>query len=70
MNSFIHRVMQATGRYTILDYAGLKIALLIMGIILGVYYSDCFTKHTAVLWMFFVLSYGWIMYRTFITHMR
>ena len=70
MPTFIPQAMQAVKKYTITDFAGLKIALIIAGILLGAYGHQFFLKHTLFLWLFFLASYLWIMYRTFIKHMN
>jgi small multidrug resistance family-3 protein len=70
MNTLIQRVLKAAGKYTVMDYAGLKIALLSLGILLGAYFSNFFLNHTAFLWVVFIVSYVWIMYRTFIKNMH
>ena len=69
MKSFIERVLGAAGKYTVWDFAFLKITLLSVGILLGAYYGEFFLRYTFFLWVVFIVSYLWIMYRTFFKHM-
>lgn len=70
MSAFIKRLLKAARKYTVMDYAFLKITLVSFGILLGAYFSQFFLNHTSFLWVIFILSYLWIMYRTFIKHMN
>ncbi len=70
MNKFIKRVLKATSKYTVMDFACLKITLVFLGILLGAYFSEFFLNHTVFLWIVFIISYVGIMYRTFIKHMN
>lgn len=70
MSKFIQRALRAANKFTLMDYACLKITLLFLGILLGAYFSKFFLSHTVFLWVVFIVSYLWIMYRTFIKHMN
>lgn len=70
MNALIQRVLKAGRQYTLFDYAGLKITLIFLGILLGAYFSDFFLDKVTLVWIIFILSCLWIMYRTFVKHMR
>ncbi|NLN86929.1 MAG: hypothetical protein GX133_04905 [Syntrophomonadaceae bacterium] len=70
MNALIQRVLKAGRQYTLFDYAGLKITLIFLGILLGAYFSDLFLDKVTLVWIIFILSCLWIMYRTFVKHMR
>lgn len=70
MNTFIQRALKATRNYTVMDFACLKITLVFLGILLGAYFSVFFLNHTVFLWVVFIVSYFYIMYRTFIKHMH
>ncbi|PKM89223.1 MAG: hypothetical protein CVU87_05775 [Firmicutes bacterium HGW-Firmicutes-12] len=70
MKAFIDRVLGATGKYTAWDFAFLKISLLSLGIIFGAYFANFFLSYTSFLWIVFIVSYLWIMYRTFIKHLK
>lgn len=66
MNAFLQRALKAARKYTIMDYACLKITLLAFGILLGAYFANFFLGHTFFLWVVFILSFLWILYRTLI----
>lgn len=70
MTSFIQRALQASKKFTVMDFALLKITLIAFGILLGTYLWSFFSHHIGWLWVIFLLSYIWIMYRTFVTHWR
>ncbi|MCG8401922.1 MAG: hypothetical protein MJA84_10015 [Firmicutes bacterium] len=70
MRAFINKVLGAAGKYTVWDFTFLKITLLSLGIILGAYYGDFFLRYIFFLWVVFIVSYLWIMYRTFVKHMN
>ncbi len=69
MADMIERVMNATRRYTVMDFGCLKIAVLAAGILLGVYFYQFSLANITWLWIIFVVSLLWIMYRTFIKYM-
>jgi hypothetical protein len=66
MERFIQKILMATRNYSIMDFACLKITLISLGILLGAYFSKFFLNFTSFLWIVFIISYIWIMYRTFI----
>lgn len=70
MKAFINQIMGAAGKYTVFDFACLKTALLFLGILIGVYFAEFFVNYTSYLWGIFIVSYVWIMYRTFFKHMN
>jgi uncharacterized membrane protein len=70
MNTFIQKALKASRNFTVIDYACLKIALIFLGILLGTYFSKFFFSHTTFLWIIFIISYLFIMYRTFIKYMN
>jgi hypothetical protein len=69
LNKFIQRALKAAKKYTVIDYACLKISILSFGILLGAYLAKFFLNHTLFLWVVFILTLLWIMYRTFIEYM-
>lgn len=70
MRAFINRVLGATDKYTVWDFAFLKICLVSLGILLGVYFAKFFLTYTSILWIVFITTYLWIMYRTFFKHLK
>lgn len=69
MITFLQRALHAARKYTIIDFACLKITLVSFGIILGAYFTDFFLNYTSFLWIVFILSFLWVMYRTFFKYM-
>ncbi|HCP15535.1 MAG TPA: hypothetical protein DIT32_07230 [Peptococcaceae bacterium] len=65
MVTFIQKALKSTQRYTIMDYAFLKIALLSVGILLGAYFADFFLNYTTLIWGIYLASFLWILYKTF-----
>jgi len=70
MREFINNMMQATKQYTTLDFALLKICLVAIGILLGVYLTVFFAKYILIVWVAAIISYVWIMYKTFISYRK
>jgi small multidrug resistance family-3 protein len=60
----------AARKFSVVDYACFKITLLSLGILIGAYFSEFFLSQTIFLWFVFIVSYLWIMYRTFYKHMN
>lgn len=65
MTTFIQKALKSTQRYTIMDFALLKIALVSVGILLGAYFADFFLNYTILIWVIYILSFLWILYKTF-----
>lgn len=70
MFEFIDRIIKAANRYTFWDYFFLKTTVLVFGILIGTYFASFFIDHTLFLWLVFFVTYVYIMYRTFIKHMK
>jgi len=70
MFEFIDRIIKAANRYTFWDYFFLKTTVLVFGILIGTYFASFFIDHTLFLWLVFLVTYVYIMYRTFIKHMK
>ena len=68
MEKLINKLLGAAKKYTVLDYGFLKITLISFGILIGTYFSNFFSNYTSLLWIIFLVSYIWIIYRTFIKH--
>lgn len=68
MSQLLNRALRATRRYTLWDYAFLKITLVSLGVLMGAYFAEFFLHHTFLLWIIFLVSYLCIMFRTFISH--
>ena len=70
MRRYIEYAMGAARKYTVWDFAWLKVTLITLGILLGTYFADFFLHYTSVLWIIFAASYLFILYRTFVVHWR
>jgi small multidrug resistance family-3 protein len=68
MKKLIAKILDAAKKYNVWDYAWLKITLCSFGILLGAYFSRFFLKYILVIWGIFIISYVWIMYKTFIKY--
>lgn len=65
MKKFLTKILKRAQRYTLWDFACLKLCLLALGIALGAYFSAFFMQWLFVVCTIFVLSWLWIMWRTF-----
>jgi small multidrug resistance family-3 protein len=65
MKGFIDKALNAAKRYNVWDYGWLKVTLIAFGILLGTYLAQFFMQYIVIVWAVFVLSYIWIMYKTF-----
>lgn len=70
MFEFIDRIIKAANKYTFWDYFFLKTTVLVFGILIGTYFASFFIDYTLFLWLVFLVTYVYIMYRTFIKHMK
>lgn len=70
MKGFIERSINAARKYTVWDFAIFKFCLISLGILFGVYFAQFFQNYMALLWIVFIVSYVYIMYRTFVKHMK
>ncbi len=68
MFALIRRSLEAARKYTLIDFAVLKILLVSFGILLGAYFPAFFLQHSVILWVVFILAYLLLGYRTFVTH--
>ncbi|MCX7614450.1 MAG: hypothetical protein N2Z65_01680 [Clostridiales bacterium] len=59
-------VLEKASRFTILDFAILKTALLSIGILFGAIFSKFFKRYQAFLWLIAACSYIYLIYRLFI----
>ncbi|WFD11600.1 hypothetical protein [Tepidibacter hydrothermalis] len=68
MKNLINKILNASRNYTILDYSLLKICLISLGILLGASFSQFFLNHLSIILTIFIVSYIWILYKTFIKY--
>lgn len=65
MKKIIDSLMNSAKKYTVFDFAVLKITLVFLGIILGAYFSKFFLSYILIIWVIFIVLYIIIMYKTF-----
>ena len=70
MNSLIQRLLSASRKFSLIDFVFFKITLVSIGLLLGAYFSRFFLGIASILWPVFIISYLWLMYRTFFVHMK
>ena len=70
MKNLINSVMMATKKYTTLDFALLKVCLVGIGILFGVYFTGFFGKYIFLVWGAAIISYIWIMFKTFFAYRK
>lgn len=64
MIKIYEEALNAAKKYTVMDFACLKISLLAAGILLGVYYAAYIKRYIAVIWAIFISAFIWIKFRT------
>ena len=65
MKAFFKKINRVMRHFTVLDIGVLKLCLLSIGIILGVYLFDFFDDVRVLLWIIFVLSWLYIVVKVF-----
>ena len=68
MKKFINKALEAARKYTIWDWGLLKICLFSLGLLIGLYFAQSLGPYATFVWAFFVFSYVWIAYKTFIQY--
>ncbi len=70
MKGFINKALNAAKKYNPVDFSILKICLFSIGVLCGVYFSQFFSRYISIVWGIFIISYIWIMYKTFIKYRK
>jgi small multidrug resistance family-3 protein len=65
MKGFIDKALNAAKSYSVWDYGWLKVTLISFGILVGAYFAQFFIQFIAIVWAVFILTYIWIVYKTF-----
>jgi len=65
MKGFIDKALNAAKSYSLWDYGWLKLILTSFGILVGTYFAQFFIQYISVVWVVFILTAIWIVYRTF-----
>ncbi|KAF1084000.1 hypothetical protein SPSYN_02912 [Sporotomaculum syntrophicum] len=64
MKKLIDRLLNAARKYNVFDFACFKIALFSCGILVGGYFPQLFIKFSPIIWLIFVTTYAWVIYKT------
>lgn len=70
MEKWINKLFEATKQYTVVDFGFLKLCLISIGILFGVYFSQFFSSYLSIVWIIFIVSYIFIMYKTFVKYYK
>lgn len=70
MKSFMNKSLDAARKYNVLDWAVIKICLVGIGILLGVYFIQFFSSIFPIVWMIVIITWLWVMIKTFVTYWR
>ncbi len=70
MKKLIASSLESVKQYTVWDFGLLKVCLFSFGIIFGVYFYQFFSSYLPIVWTIFIVSYAFIMYKTFIKYYR
>ena len=65
MIKFIDKMMNSVKEFTFWDYFWFKFFLITFGMIIGTYFHEFLVDYVMLLWIFFVIAYIYIMYKTF-----
>ncbi|MFA9464920.1 MAG: hypothetical protein ACERKN_11595 [Velocimicrobium sp.] len=65
MKNIIDSAMNSVKSFSLFDFSCLKIALLSLGILLGSYFSKFFSSKIVFVWITYIVTFAYIMYRTF-----
>jgi hypothetical protein len=64
MKDILYRLLDASRKFSLWDFGFLKIALFSAGILFGAYLSKFILSLTSLLWIIFIVSYVWVLYKT------
>lgn len=70
MKDFLNNMLERTKSYNLWDFSALKIALVAVGILLGAYFSKFFLYNIVIVWVVFVVTYLFIMYKTLVAYRK
>lgn len=70
MKDLINTLLDRAKNYNIWDFSALKLALVTVGILLGAYFSEFFLNNIRIVWIIFVVTYLFIMYKTLVAYRK
>jgi len=65
MRELINKVLNSARNYSVWDFGLLKICMMSIGILLGVYFSNFFLTNILFVWIVCIVTLIYIMYKTF-----
>lgn len=68
MKSLVDKAMQAVKSFNVWDYGYFKLCLLSLGIILGAYFSPFFLNNIIAVWIIFIVTDIWLIYKVFVKY--
>lgn len=66
MKKLIEFALGKASKFGILDYGIFKLCLFTLGVIFGAYFSSFFLEYISIVWILFIVSYIYLMYKIFI----
>jgi len=65
MFNLVKKVMNASRKYSVIDYGFFKFLMITFGILLGVYFAQPILNFIWLVWIIFVISAVWMIYKIF-----
>jgi len=65
MFNLVKKVMNASRKYSVIDYGFFKFLMITFGILLGVYFAQPMLNFIWLVWIIFVISAVWMIYKIF-----
>jgi len=65
MSNVIKKMVKAAQQYTVVDFGALKICMLFIGILFGVYFSSFFAKYIPIVWIVAIVAWLFVIIQTF-----
>jgi len=64
MGNVIKKLVKVANHYNVVDFGALKICMLFIGILFGVYFSSFFMKYIPVVWIVAILAWLFVIIQT------
>lgn len=66
MFKLVEIILNAAKKYNIIDYGFFKFLMISFGILLGVYYTEIMLNFISLIWIVFIVSAFWMIYKIYI----
>lgn len=70
MKGFIEKALNAAKKFNVWDFGLFKICLFSLGIIFGVYFNNFFLAYIQTIWVLFIATWVWLLYKTFFKYWK